>query len=155
MIYLFSLAVRPCLVKQFTESQSCEESVWLYYNHLAGVTPPKGSVPGSLWKEDLDTVRVWVLGSGFGILFAEIKSLSSGASYFITLGEEVTNAFMFVFTTHITHCRESCSRGLLCRVLESREEKFFSQEWVKRNLVYGILIGAIAPCLCTVIYCSL
>ena len=142
-------------MKQVTESQSCEESVWLYYNHLAGVTPLKGSVPGSPCKNDLDTVRVWVLGIVFSVVFVVIKSLSSGVSYLITLGEEVTHALVFVFTTYISHCRESCSMGLLCRVLESREEILFSQEWVKRNLVGGFLVGAIAPCLCTVIYCSL
>ena len=40
-------------------------------------------------------------------------------------------------------------------MLLSREEILLSQETVKSHLVGGILVGAIAPCLYTVIYCSL
>ena len=45
-------------MKQVTESQSCEESVGCIIIHLAGVTPPRVSVPESPCKKDLDTVRV-------------------------------------------------------------------------------------------------
>ena len=74
------------------------------------------------------------------MVFVVFKSPLFGASYLITLGEEVTHALVFVFTPHITHYRESCSRGLLCRVLVSREEILFSQEWLERHLVGGILV---------------
>ena len=93
--------------------------------------------------------------SSFSVVVVVFESLLSGAFYLITLVAEVTHALVFVVTTHITHCRESCSRRLLCRVLVSREEILFSHEWVERHLVGGILVGAIAPCLFTVIYYSL
>ena len=142
-------------MKQITESQSCEESVWLYYKHITEVTPPRVSVPESPCKKDLDTVRVLSLGNWFSALSSLCLRAHYLGSYLITPSEEVTHALVFVFTPHITHYRESCSKGLLCSVLVSREKILFSQEWVERHLVGGTLVGAIAPCLGTVIYCSL
>ena len=79
---------------------------------------------------------------GLSVVFLVFESSLAGASYLISLGGEVTHALVIVFTAHITQCRESCSSGgLTYRVLVSREEILFSQEWVERHLVGGILMG--------------
>ena len=95
------------------------------------------------------------MGSGFSVVFVVFESPLSGAYYLISLGGEVTHALVFVFTAHITHCKESCSRVLTIQgVSESRVD--IVQPGVGGKSPSGRYPGgAIAPCLCTVIYCSL
>ena len=82
------------------------------------------------------------MGSGFSIVFVVfLEPIIWGLLFEITRWRGNSRLSVFVFTAHITHCRESCSRELIYRVLVSQEEILFSQEWVERHLVGGILVG--------------
>ena len=138
---MLSWQLRPCFVEQVTVPEWWRVC-WLFCtsvcNSIQGFSFQGVLKGGSGYCQGLES---W--GSGLSVVFVVFCTHHLGPLTYIIITTRRGNSRLsaFVFTVHITLCREACSRRLFYRVFMSREEILFSQEWVERHLVGGILVG--------------